>query len=89
MASMIERASLHDYAPACSLRTASAEDVIVLKAFADRPQDWLDIEGMIARQKGKLDWHQIEQELRPLSELKEAPEILDRLQELRQKLGRK
>jgi hypothetical protein len=37
-----------------SLITCSAEDLIVLKVFAGRVQDWLDVEGVIVRQ-GR-DW---------------------------------
>lgn len=80
---MLNRATSHSYARGFSLRTASAEDVVVLKAFADRPQDWIDIEGIVVRQKAKLDWPQIDEELMPLCQLKEAPEILNRLQRLR------
>jgi hypothetical protein len=83
---MLNRATSHRYSRGLSLRTASAEDVIVLKAFADRPQDWGDIEGILVRQKTRLNWRQIEQELKPLCELKEAPEIPDRLQQLRETL---
>jgi len=36
---LIERSSLFTYPPAVPLRTCSAEDFIVLKAFADRPKD--------------------------------------------------
>jgi hypothetical protein len=32
------------------LHTCSAEDLIVLRAFADRSKDWVDIEGVIIRQ---------------------------------------
>lgn len=85
---MLDRATSHSYARGISLPTASAEDLIVTKAFADRPQDWSDIEGMLARQKAKLDWQQIRQELVPLCELKEAPDIPNRLQRLRDTLAR-
>ena len=37
----------------------------------DRVQDWLDVEGIIVRQNGVLDRHQVLAELRPLLELKE------------------
>jgi len=62
------------------LRTCCAEDLIVLKAFATRPQDWIDVEGVIIRQGNKLDRKLIIEELTPLTELKEEPEILDQLQ---------
>lgn len=86
---MLDRATSHSYARGVSLRTASAEDLLVMKAFADRPQDWSDIEGILSRQKTRLNWRQVEQELNPLCELKESPAILDRLGRLREKLGQK
>jgi hypothetical protein len=76
---MIERSSLFKFPPATELRTCSAEDLIVLKAFASRNQDWVDVEKIIVRQTGKLDWDHIYEQLRPLAELKEAPQIVDQL----------
>jgi hypothetical protein len=61
------------------LVTCSAEDLIVMKAFAARPKDWLDVEGIIVRQTGGLDWAYVERHLRPLAELKEAPAIWQEL----------
>jgi Nucleotidyl transferase AbiEii toxin, Type IV TA system len=77
---VIERSSYFDYPPGVPLRTCSAEDLIVLKAFAGRGQDWVDIERTIVRQTGKLDWNYIREHLQPLAELKETPEILDQLE---------
>ena len=77
---LIQRSSDFNYPPGISLRTCSAEDLIVLKAVAGRGQDWADIERVIVRQTGKLDWHYIHEQLRPLAELKEQPEILDQLE---------
>jgi hypothetical protein len=42
----------------------------VLKAFAGRAQDWLDVEGVVVRQGRSLDRQRIVTELRPLPELK-------------------
>ena len=75
----VERASLYEYAKGYELRTCSAEDLIVFKAFADRGKDWIDIKGILERQKGKLDIEYIFENLHPLCELKEAPEIEERL----------
>ena len=50
-----------------------------MKAFAARAKDWLDVEGIIVRQTGKLDWTYIRDELEPLTELKEAPGIMEEL----------
>ena len=77
---VIERSSYFAYPPGISLRTCSAEDLIVLKAFAGRGQDWVDVERIIVRQTGKLDWGYIREHLRPLAELKDAPQILDQLE---------
>ncbi|MEM7681829.1 MAG: nucleotidyl transferase AbiEii/AbiGii toxin family protein [Planctomycetota bacterium] len=78
-----ERASVSEYAPGIYLRTCSAEDLIVYKAFANRALDWHDIEGVLIRQQGKLDFDLIERELTPLVELKQEPAILDRWAQLR------
>lgn len=77
---VIQRSSYFDYPHGITLRTCSAEDLIVLKAFAGRGRDWDDVERVIVRQTGKLDWDYIREQLRPLAELKEAPEILDQLE---------
>ena len=77
---VIERSSYFVYPPDVSLRTCSAEDLIVLKAFAGRGQDWVDVERTIVRQTGKLDWNYIREQLQPLAELKETPQILDELE---------
>lgn len=58
----------------------------MLKAFADRPKDWVDVEGIIIRQAGQIDWPYVRAQLAPLVELKEAPEILRRLEERRRQL---
>ena len=54
-----------------------------MKAFAARTKDWLDVEGVIIRQAGKLDWAYIRGQLQPLAELKEAPEIVEELERRR------
>jgi len=84
----VSRSTLFTFPPDVALRTCSAEDLIVLKAFADRPKDWVDIDGIVLRQNETLDWDYIRRQLAPLLELKEAPEILDRLEKRRLDLGR-
>ena len=58
-------------------------DLVILKAFANRPRDWQDIRGVMIRSASQLDWKLIESELQVLAELKEEPEILTQLQSLR------
>lgn len=69
------------------LRTCSAEDLLVHKCFANRDRDWTDVEGILIRQWGKLDMKLVRRELRPLTELKEAPDILPRLEKMLARLG--
>jgi len=58
-------------------------DLIILKAFANRPRDWQDIRGIMIRSASQLDWQLIETEVQVLANLKEEPEIFDRLRNLR------
>jgi len=83
----VDRASLFTFPPDVPLQTCSAEDLIVLKAFADRPKDWVDVEGIIIRQSGTLDWAYVLTHLSPLVELKGAPAILEQLDRRRVELG--
>lgn len=80
---MIGRASSGDFGEGVSLRTVGAEDLIVLKAFANRAQDWIDISGVVARQGAALDWGAILERLSPLVALKEEPEIMVQLDRIR------
>jgi hypothetical protein len=57
----------------------------VLKAFANHPQDLQDMEGVITRQGARLNRSLVAEELTPLAELKEEPEVLDQLQALFEK----
>ena len=65
-----------------ALRTCSAEDLVVLKAFAGRDVDWLDIGGVAVRQAGRLDERLIFRELEPLLELKGSLDSADRLRDV-------
>jgi len=77
---MIRRATPFEFASGVSLLTCSAEDLFILKMFAGRGKDWTDAEGVAIRQK--LDVRYILRQLRPLSELKEDPEIVNRARKL-------
>ena len=79
---VIERSTRFEFLPGVNVRTCSAEDLIVYKAFADRSRDWVDIEGILARQGSALDVQLIETELTPLTAAKESPGILRRLKQM-------
>jgi hypothetical protein len=76
----IDRSSNFGFPTGDHLTTCSAEDLAVHKCFANREKDWLDVDGILSRRQGKLDLDLIRTELRPLAELKEQPEIMDRLE---------
>jgi hypothetical protein len=79
---MIEHSTLFEFHNKCSLITCSAEDLVILKAFADRTKDWMDVESIILRHGKKLDKKYIKDQLTFLCELKESPEIVKKLEDL-------
>ena len=85
---VVARASLFGFIGTVSLITCSAEDLVTLKAFADRTRDWADIEGIVQRNGHLLEWDLLEAELRPLCEAKDAPHVLPRLRALRSSPGK-
>lgn len=85
---VIERSSAWDLGLAEPLATCSAEDLVVLKAFAGRDKDWLDIEGIVVRQGDRLKTAQVQRELEPLLELKEDARSLARLQAILDRVAR-
>lgn len=76
---VIERSSPWPIGADEPLVTCSAEDLVVLKAFAGRDKDWLDIEGVVTRQASALGVTLVLRELEPLLELKDDMRALDRL----------
>ena len=76
----IQRSSLWKI-PEVALRTCSAEDLLVHKCFAGRERDWVDVDGVLARQKDKLSLDLVRCELKPLLELQGKPESLARLEQ--------
>jgi hypothetical protein len=78
---MVRRAVPAEFAPGLILPCCTAEDLVVMKAFASRPRDWLDVESVVARQE-RLDHAYILRQLAILCDLKEAPEIVERTRKL-------
>ena len=81
-ARVIARASPFAFDAHCVITVCSAEDLIVQKAFANRPQDWVDIETVLRRQHNNIDRIQVLEELLPLAELKEDEAIVSQLKKL-------
>ena len=86
----VKRAEMVEAFPGVKLRFCTAEDLIVMKVFASRDQDWNDVRMTIVRQGSEaLDWSYIRKHLVPLLELKEEPELMQRLEDLRIRYERK
>jgi len=80
---VVERATPFEFAPGLELRTCSAEDLMVMKLFASRAIDIRDAEGIAVRHDMTLDWRYIEEQLTPLAEAKEEPDILRQFARIR------
>jgi hypothetical protein len=78
----LQRASSWQISDEASLVTCCAEDLVVHKAFANRDLDWLDLKGIVQRQGPQLNIDLVFEELRPLLQLKEEPEIEARLRNM-------
>ena len=83
---VVTRASDVEYLSDVHLRICSAEDLIVLKSFADRLQDWADIQNVLEIRKAELDWAYIDRQLGELCDLNESHEIVIKLHELKNKI---
>ena len=73
---MMSRATPYLFAEDLELPTCSAEDLFIMKAFASRPKDWMDAEGIAIRQGRKLDNGYILSRLEQLSDAVSRPEII-------------
>lgn len=73
---VLERASDWEMLPGITLRTCSAEDLMIYKLVAARPQDLADVDGIVRRQGSRLDVDRIREWGRTFSELKEDPDLL-------------
>ena len=84
---MVWRSSEFLFTTENPIRTCSAEDLIVLKAFAGRDKDWSDIDSILVRLQGRLDFDGIFEELTPLCEMREDDSAIRRLSEMKEKIG--
>ena len=78
----IDRSSKFNITDNIVITTCSAEDLLVHKAFANRDKDWADIYSILQRSNAGLNYDLIRSELKVLVELKEEPEIMDRINNL-------
>jgi hypothetical protein len=78
--SLFERAQGYEIEPGRHLRICSAEDLIIHKSLAGRPQDQSDIQGVIYRQGDGLDARYVRTWLRQFAEALHDPEVLARFE---------
>ena len=83
----IERATPWTLGESVALRSCSAEDLVVYKLVAGRPQDLVDVEGIVRRQEDRLDVDRIRRWGLEFAELKEDPDLLRPFENLWRKLG--
>ena len=79
---VIDRATSFAFAESITLITVSAEDLVVLKAFAGRDQDWSDVQSIVTRSASSFDWDHALRELTSLSELRDDTSAVERLSSL-------
>ena len=77
---VVARTVAYDLGDGREVRLCSAEDLIIHKALAGRPQDVLDIEGIVARQGSALDVAYVRRWLEELARLADDPEVTARFE---------
>jgi hypothetical protein len=78
--SVMLRAVDYEMDPGKSIRICSAEDLIIHKAVAGRPQDIRDIEGIVYRQRDALDASYIRRWLSDFADVLADPEVQNRFE---------
>ncbi len=77
-----QRAVDYDIGEGRFIRLCSAEDLIIHKLVAQRPQDIADVEGVLIRQKGRLDFRYIRFWIGEFAEALEMPNLHDLFEQL-------
>ena len=77
---VIARALGYDLGGGREVRLCTAEDLLVHKALAGRPQDILDMEGVVARQGKALDVAYVRRWVHELARVAEDPEVASRFE---------
>jgi hypothetical protein len=73
---VLERSTVWRHVGDVALLTCSAEDLIIYKLVAARPQDLVDVAGIVRRQGTRLDADRVRLWGREFAELKEDPDML-------------
>jgi hypothetical protein len=79
---IIDQAVDFEFFPDKKLKICSADDLIVMKGFAGRDKDFSDIRGIVIKQKGNLNEDYVLEFLTQLADLKEEPELIDKVKDI-------
>jgi predicted nucleotidyltransferase len=79
---IIERSVEFTFIDDIRLRICNANDLILMKAFAGRDKDYMDIKGVVVKQNKLIDEDFILEQLSALAELKDEPELVLKLKEI-------
>jgi hypothetical protein len=83
----VTSASAEEIVAGVRLQLAPPGALVVFKVFANRPQDWLDVEGIIVKSGHLINWEEVRADLAALLELKDDTTALGRLNELLARLS--
>lgn len=83
----VTSASAEEIVSGVRLQLAPPGALVVFKVFANRPQDWLDVEGIIVKSGHLINWEEVRADLAVLLELKDDTTALGRLDELLARLS--
>jgi hypothetical protein len=84
---VLDRGSPWQIVPGVTVRTCSAEDLILYKLVAARPRDLIDVDSIVRRQQHRLDVERIRRWGRELAELKDDPELLRPFEDALRRIG--
>ena len=79
---LLERATSFEFAEGYNLITCSAEDLIILKAYANRDQDWFDVRNILIRFASTLQRELIFDIITQLADLKGDRLIVNKLEKM-------
>lgn len=85
---VLDRSSMWQVTPEASLRTCSAEDLVLYKLIAARPIDIHDVQMLVSRQGARLDAERIRTWGGQFADLLERPELLDPFEAALKRPGR-
>jgi hypothetical protein len=77
---MLQRVMNFEWEPGKIVRVCSAEDLIIHKSIAGRPQDEIDIQGIVDRQDDRLDLFYVRSWLKQFAEILGNPAIENRFE---------